>query len=269
MILLKNEISNPLEDLFNLSFSSGKFPSILKISKVAPIYKKYSKLDYQNYRPTSSLSNIEKILINLINLTENIRQALHEQKIGCGIIVDLQKAFDTVEHEVLLSKLDHYGVCGLTNNWFKSYLTGRKQYVSINGYNSSLSSIAYDVPQGSVLGPLLFLLYINDLHRAIKFWKVHHFADDTNLLFLTNSIKKINKRINTDLKNLSNWLNANKISLNVKKTGTIICKSRRKKYEVVIKLQLTRQRFHSSNNVKYLSIKIDENLFYIIFINLN
>ena len=116
MILLKNEISNPLEDLFNLSFSSGKFPSILKISKVAPIYKKYSKLDYQNYRPTSSLSNIEKILINLINLTENIRQALDEQKIGCGIIVDLQKAFDTVEHEVLLSKLDHYGVRGLTNN---------------------------------------------------------------------------------------------------------------------------------------------------------
>ena len=110
-----------------------------------------------------------------------------------------------MEHEVLLSKLDHYGVRGLTNNWFKSYLTGRKQYVSINGYNSSLSSIAYGVPQGSVLGPLLFLLYINDLHRAIKFCKVHHFADDTNLLFLTNSIKKLNKLINADLKNLSNW----------------------------------------------------------------
>ena len=196
----------------------------------------------------------------LINLTENIRQALDQGKIGCGIFVDLQKAFDTVEHEVLLSKLDHYGVRGLTNNWFKSYLTGRKQYVSINGYNSSLSSIAYGVPQGSVLGPLLFLLYINDLHRAIKFCKVHHFADDTNLLFLTNSIRKLNKLINTDLKNLSNWLNANKISLNVKKTETIIFKSRRKKYEGVIKLKLNRQRPHSSNNVKYLGIKIDENL---------
>ena len=82
----------------------------------------------------------------LINLTENIRQALDEGKIGCGTFVDLQKAFDTVEHEVLLSKLDHYGVRGLTNNWFKSYLTGRKQYVSINSYNYSLSSIAYGVP---------------------------------------------------------------------------------------------------------------------------
>ena len=292
MILLKNEICNPLADLFNLSFSSGKFPSVLKIAKVVPVYKKDSKLDYQNYRPISLLSNVEKVLEKLmykrlykflydnnilydlrfdfrqnfsathalINLTENLRQALDEGQIGCGIFLVLQKAFDTVEHEILLSKLDHYGVRGLTNNSFKSYLTARKWYVSINGYNSSLSSIAYGVPQGSVLGPLLFLLYINDLHRAIKFCKVHHFADDTNLLFLTNSIKKLNKLINTDLKNLSNWLNANKISLNVKKTETIIFKSRRKKYEGVIKLKLNRQRLHSSNNVKYLGIKIDENL---------
>ena len=190
MILLKNEISTPLADLFNLSFSSGKFSSILKIAKVVPVYKKDSKLDYQNYCPISLLSNIEKILEKLmykhlykflddnnipydlqfgfrqnlstthalINLTENIRQALDQGKIGCGIFVDLQKAFDTVEYEVLLSKLDHYGVCGLTNNWFKSYLTGRKQYVSIKGYNSSLSSIAYGVPRGAVLGPLLLLL---------------------------------------------------------------------------------------------------------------
>ena len=196
----------------------------------------------------------------LIDLTENIRQALDEGKIGCGIFVDLQKSFDTVEYEVLLSKLDHYGVRGLTNSWFKSYFTDRKQYVTINGYNSSLFSIAYGVPQGSVLGQLLFLLYINDLHRGIKFCKVHHFADDTNLLFITNSIKNLNKLINTDLKNLSNSLNANKISLNVKKTETIIFKSRRKRYEGVIKLKLNRQRLYSSNNVKYLGIKIDENL---------
>ena len=102
-----------------------------------------------------------------------------------------------MEHEILLSKLDHYGVRGLTNNWFKSYLTDRKQYVSINGYNFSLSSIAYGVPQGSVLGLLLFLLHIIDLHRSIKFCKVHHFADDTNLLFLSSSIKKLNKLINS------------------------------------------------------------------------
>ena len=101
-----------------------------------------------------------------------------------------------MEHEILLSKLDHYGVRGLTNNWLKSYLTDRKHYVSLNGYNSSLFSIVYGVPQESVLGLLLFLLHIIDLHRSIKFCKVHHFADDTNLLFLSNSIKKLNKLIN-------------------------------------------------------------------------
>ena len=91
-----------------------------------------------------------------INLIENMRQALYEGKIGCGIFVELQKPFDTVEHEILLSKLDHYDLHRLTNNWFKSYLTDHKQYAYINGYNSSLSSIAHCVSQGSVLGPLLF-----------------------------------------------------------------------------------------------------------------
>ena len=177
LILLKNEISNPLADLFNLSFSSCIFPSLLKIAKVVPVYKKDSKFYYQNYRPISLLSNMEKILEKLmqkriykflndnnilyelqfgfrqnfstthalISLTENIRPALDEGKIGCGIFVDLQKAFDTVEHEIFLSKLDHYSVRGLTNNWFKSYLTDRKQYVSIHD-NSSLSSNAYGAP---------------------------------------------------------------------------------------------------------------------------
>ena len=143
-----------------------------------------------------------------------------------------------MEHEILLSQLDHYGLRGLTNNWFKSYLTDRKQYVSINGYNSSLSSTAYGVPHGSVLGPLLFLLYINDLHTAIKFCIVHHFADDTSFLFLTNSIKKLNELINIDLKNLSNWLNANKISLNVKKLKLLSLNLEGKNMKVLLNLNL-------------------------------
>ena len=91
------------------------------------------------------------------------------------------------------------------------------QYVSITKYESGIAALNCGIPQGSVLGPLLFLLYINDLNQAIKFYKVHHFADDTNLLCLSNSIKKLNKLVNSDLKHLPNWLNANKISLNVKK----------------------------------------------------
>ena len=124
----------------------------------------------------------------LINLIENTRQALDEGDIGCGIFVDLQKAFDTVDHEILLSKLDCYGIWGISNNWFKSYLSNRKQFVFTNGYNSGLAEIKCGVPPGSVLGPLLFLLYINDLNQAMKFCKVHLFADDTNLLYLGKSI---------------------------------------------------------------------------------
>ena len=156
------------------------------------MHKKDSKLDFSIYRPNSPLSNIEKnverLLYNriykffsdnnliyslqfgfrqkystvhaLIILTESIRKNLDEGNIGCGIFVDLQKAFDTVEHDILLSKLEHYGIRGLANEWFKSYLSNRKQYVSINGYDSNLADVKFGVPQGSVLGPLyIFNLY--------------------------------------------------------------------------------------------------------------
>ena len=123
----------------------------------------------------------------LISLTEDIRKNIDEGNIGCGIFVDLQKAFDTVEHDILLAKLEHYGIRGLANEWFRFYLSNRKQYVSINDHESSLVSVLNGVPQGSVLGPFLFLLYINDLNQAIRFCKVHHSADDTSLLHFNKS----------------------------------------------------------------------------------
>ena len=130
----------------------------------------------------------------LINITENIRSALDNGKFACGIFIDLQKAFDTVDHAILLKKLEHYGIRGIGNSWFKSYLGNRSQFVSISGFDSMLKSIIHGVPQGSVLGPLLFLLYINDLHDAIKYSMVHHFADDTNLLLFDNSLKSLQKK---------------------------------------------------------------------------
>ena len=139
----------------------------------------------------------------LINLTQNIRQALDEQYIHCGTLVVLQKAFDTVDHEILLSKLDYYSIQGRLNNCFKSYLCNHKQFVSLNGYESELAKINCGAPQGSVLGPLLILLYMNDPNQARKFSKVPHFADDTNLLCLGKSIKNL-VNLSIDLKNLLN-----------------------------------------------------------------
>ena len=121
-----------------------------------------------------------------------------------------------MNHEILLSKPDCYDIRGISNNWFKSYFSNRKEFVSINSCDPGLAEINFGVPQGSVLGPLLFLSYINDLNQAVKFCQVHHFADDTNLLYLGKSIKNLNKPVNFDLKNLLYWLNANKTSLNVK-----------------------------------------------------
>ena len=134
----------------------------------------------------------------LMSLTEMIRNALDKGNVACGVFIDLQKAFDTVNHGILLSKLKHYGIRGVAFDWFKSYLSDRTQ--------------------GSILRPLLFLIYINDLSQSIKNSKIHHFADDTNLLYASSSLKNINKKTNFDLSNLVQWLRANKIVLNVNET---------------------------------------------------
>ena len=149
----------------------------------------------------------------LIKVTENIRKALDDRSIGMEVFfMDLQKAFDTVDHQILLAKLNQYGICGVSNDLFNN-----SQYVSRNRYESGLAALNCDVSKGSVLGPLLFLFYVNELNQAIKFRQVHHFADDTNLLCLSNSIKKLNKLVNADLNHLFTFSYKYKISLNVKK----------------------------------------------------
>ena len=111
---------------------------------------------------------------------------------------------------------------GLANEWFKSSLSNRKQYVLINGYDSNLADVKFGVPQGSVLGPLLFLVYINDLNQALKFCKIHHFAETANLIRFSKSAYRLNKYVNLDLKDLTYWLNANRISLILKKTELVV-----------------------------------------------
>ena len=140
-------------------------------------------------------------------ITSRIQEACGNGQYACEIYVDFKKAFGMVNHNTLLDKLAHYGVRGIENNWFITYLTNRKQHVTVSGQKSDNALKEFRIPQGSVLSPLLFLIYINDLNQAIKFRRLHHFADDTNLLFVDNSLKKINKHINHNLKLLTTRLN--------------------------------------------------------------
>ena len=136
---------------------------------------------------------------SLINITENIRKALYDEKIGCRVFVELKKTSDTIDHQILLAELNHYGIRGVSIDWFKFYLSN--QYVSINGSKTGIAVINCGVFQRSVLGTLLFLLCINELNQAMKFCKFHHFADGTNHLCLSN-YEKLNNLVNADLKHL-------------------------------------------------------------------
>ncbi len=138
----------------------------------------------------------------LLSIIEEVRSNLDKGLFSCGVFVDLEKAFDTVNHEILISKLDHYGIRDNALKWVQSYLTNRKQLVTLNGAKSKQMDISCGVPQGSILGPLLFIIYINDMHQAVKSSKVHHFADDTNLLYSNKSPQVITKMLNKDLKHL-------------------------------------------------------------------
>ena len=157
----------------------------------------------------------------LIEMTEQIKEACDRSLYACGVYLNLKKGFDTVNYKILLSKLNHYGIRGIANDWFKSFFVNRTQYTNINVSNSNPEKVMYGVPHGSVLGPLLFIIFINDLNVSIKSSKVHHFADDTNLLLKNKSLKQINKLINHDLALLVQWLKSNKISLNTSKSFVI------------------------------------------------
>ena len=291
--MTKHILASPLTNIINLSFSTGIYPDNLKIAKVVPVFKnKGSILQCNNFRPISLLSNINKIYEKLIytrlykfldthnciynlqfgfrekhstnhalfSITEKIREGLDNNNFACGIFIDLQKAFDTVNHDILLQKLNHYGIRGVANTWFKSYLSNRTQFVSINGFESNTKNVGVGVPQGSVLGPLLFLIYINDLNVAINFSTVHHFADDTNLLIIGKSLKSIKKRANIDLKLLYNWLKANKISLNSSKTEAILFRHPNKTINYDLKLKIDGKKIYLTDTVKYLGVYLDQHL---------
>ena len=281
----------PLCNIINLSFSTGVFPDILKVAKVIPIHKGGSTEELNNFRPISLLSIFDKIIEkimhsrlyafleehhilfknqfgfkkkcstihSLIEITEKIKESIDDGKYGCGIFIDLKKAFDTVNHKILLLKLEHYGVRGELLKWFESYLTDRKQYVFYNGISSEVLKITCGVPQGSVLGPLLFLIYINDLPNISNKLQFFLFADDTNIYFDSHDLKVIEKTVNDELKKLTLWLNINRLALNVSKTNFVIFRANKPIYYNVT-LIMNKKALEQKDHVKYLGVLVDEHL---------
>ena len=250
LLKVLNELISPLlVMLINKSFSTGIFPDKLKIAKVIALHKKGATDDPDNYRPISLLSVFsqifEKIMhkrlynfieVNdishplqfgfrkkhstrhtLISMTETIKKSIDNGKFGCGIFMDLKKAFDTVNYTILLKKLEHYGIRGIPLKWFESYLLNMKQYASINGYSSEELTLRHGVPQSSVLGPLLFLIFINDLPNVSKHLIFYLFADDTNIYFESTDLLQIQKVVNRELQKVRKWLEANRLTLNIER----------------------------------------------------
>ena len=250
--LVSVAINQPLAYLCNLSFTQGTFPQQLKLANVLPLYKADDPYSFNNYRPVSLLCVLSKVFekvmydrlleflenhkllfsgqfgfrrlhssyMALMILMDKLISSLDKGETVIGIFLDFSKAFDTVDHEILLQKLFHYGVRGCALDWFRSYLCGRKQYVTYNNISSNTRNINCGVPQGSILGPLLFLIYINDLSRVCKYTTPILFADDTNIFLNGVDLNQMETAINEELLNISKWLKANKLSLNVKKLTT-------------------------------------------------
>jgi len=232
-------IVEPLTYIINLSFNSGIFPDSLKIAKVIPIYKKKgSPFEPTNYRPISILSSLSKIFeraiyvqLNkyitsnhilyskqygfrkkkstksaIIDVCNQLLQNFDNNTITIGLFLDISKAFDSVQTHILIDKLEHYGIRGPPLALISSYLSCRKQYVCIHDSKSILKEIYQGVPQGSILGPLLFLIYINDMPTCLSTGEIYLYADDATIFTSGINISRIATNINMDLMSLNDWL---------------------------------------------------------------
>ena len=229
-------LSSALQHLCNMSFSMGIFPNDLKTAKIIPIYKSGDKKLFNNHRPISILPAIskviEKIMYNriieffnerkiltdaqygfrggrstetaLTTFKTDILQAFDKQEYSISLFLDLSKAFDTVNHQILLTKLEHYGIRNTTYRWFESYLTSRKQFVQYSDKKFNTLAISLGMPQGSNMGPLLFILYINDMVNCSRALKTILFADDTTLYASHRDINTLIHMVNNELDKVQN-----------------------------------------------------------------
>lgn len=290
---IANSIIFPLCIAINKSLQSGQVPKMLKTAKVIPIYKSKDEQMFTNYRPISLLPNISKILEKVVHkriykfltdqdllyqsqygfrnnhstnmaiseLMSDIVKGFDDKKYTLGLFLDLSKAFDTIDHDILLAKLNHYGIRGVAWDWVRSYLADREQYVEYKGTKSELKPVCCGVPQGSVLGPLLFIIYMNDLPNALTHSSGILFADDTTIRQTHENINVLFSNMNRDLHYITEWFRANKLSLNTSKTHFVLFHSNNMEVPVDIpQIVLSNTVIQNVDQVVFLGLTLDSTL---------
>ena len=238
-------VSECLTHIIDLSFASGVVPDDWKMFRVVPLFKSGKREEIDNYCKIAEKAVYHQLFKyldtnNLLSpcqsgfwknfstetavtfFVDNIHRNMDNGLITGAVFIDLKKAFDTIDHHLLLNKLQRYGICDRTLHWFSSYLQGRFQRVEVDKVLLSPLETVSGVPQGSILGPLLFILYINDMSSCVCFSNVMLYADDTVLFFAGKTAIELETSLNTDINNISSWMQENKLFLNMSKTEYVI-----------------------------------------------
>lgn len=300
---IKFEIYKPLTIIINQILYTGIFPSKLKIAKIIPIFKTGDNYVFNNYRPISLLPSLSKIVERImhnqlfkhfndnklfydsqygfrqqhstelaaIELIDKIVTKMNNNELPLNIYLDLSKAFDTLDHDILLNKMKFYGIKGSALQLFKSYLFNREQYVEFGEVRSDYKITGTGVPQGSILGPLFFIIYVNDIVSATTLFDAVIYADDTALFATLSAFGKFNENcvnnINKELDEINDWFKVNRLSLNVKKTKAMLFHQPRKKVNN-INIQIDNTNIEFVENFNYLGIVLDKNLSWKYHLNL-
>ncbi|HYV52171.1 MAG TPA: reverse transcriptase family protein, partial [Candidatus Eisenbacteria bacterium] len=284
-----NDISHVLASLYNDSLKQGRFPTGLKTAKVIPIPKTNNSSHSKDFRPISILHTVGKIFEKLVHsqftnyldvndlmsqtqfgftkrrntenallqISEHIYKALDAKHTCVLLLLDFSKAFDVVPHNILLHKLCKLGASSITLSWFQSYLTDRSQYVRLGQTSSPLATITHGVPQGSVLGPLLFNIYTNDFHKCHR--SIHsQYADDTAILITDLNNKDLNTKVNKELQNIITWVEANKLCLNLQKTQYLVISNSKSKTD--LKVVVKDININRVSSAKLLGVTLDDKL---------
>lgn len=304
LIEIKDTLLKPLEDLINNIITGGQWPTALKIGVIKPIFKSGSPTEIKNYRPITLITSLAKIVETAVNnrlqkfldkhnilsnrqfgfrkakstedaiatLSCYLHQALDSSHSCLGVFLDLAKAFDTISHDKLLDKLFRYGIRGISHQLLGSYLRGRKQVVQINDSRSTCRETSYGVPQGTILGPLLFILYMNDLLNLDVKGQIISYADDTVILYEQNSWSDLKTTVENDFKKVKDWLDNNLLTLNHDKTVFLNFTSYSSNLPDFDKLHIVCDDHYdfyinSKESIKYLGITIDRHLRWNLHIN--